>query len=756
MQPSHSQDLRAAASSALVRHGVLELMAAIEQLREQLAQLRRERSIARGTMPWWEVPHGASVDSSRARVLDRRVGELELAERDRLSAFEHAVDQAQAELPPIGIVVRVERCLDLSHAAALSSTSPDDALVAALEDLADRVLGLWAPGLSTEMAADELMDPARASAAAAADPGPPRPDPRLGWAASTPSEILCRAARALDRPEIDAARERVVRERAEYEQCAARLHEVRKGAGLLRRSTSHDAAARERLVHQVATERHELTAAWEALHHAVGHALAATPPLHIARTAVAAAGVLRARLTTWEVVIVPTSRPPGTMMFSPRVSRRGRAVMFAALRDLQIATEEAFPGLLGLLAPSALPGVAPARPDGGDAHGPYRQPPKAEPIAAAAFGGQDVVSAVAHRARESGLDQRLRSLVAHGAALGAVARSERRVTSERGIFEKIGGWFSSQEDPVEARTRWHRALAFAMLDQAEATIASARSGMFALDFRAALAAAAGRFIAISVVSKRAPIRLTCALRGQHETIEALAEARRLLVGAWGDPGDRMALIQELHATLRPGTWVGRSHSVGQAPRALSRRELVAVLADQLCQTPFLAVAEILASANHEWMEASRLATDASSRVTLWDRLNVVTDSEAEITKKSQGAVADRAYREGRAAFARVDALLEQALAAYPPAAVVHRLDEVTRSVSGLHAIKVKQMPRRPWNIPELEDQLLAPYACEMWGTELARDAFSRLATAAVHAFGMMLSDTEILADHCERALDAPP
>ena len=58
-----------------------------------------------------------------------------------------------------------------------------------------------------------------------------------------------------------------------------------------------------------------------------------------------------------------------------------------------------------------------------------------------------------------------------------------------------------------------------------------------------------------------------------------------------------------------------------------------------------------------------LATDATERVTLWDRLNVLTDSEAEATKKSQGALADRAYREGRAAFVQVDTLLEQALEA---------------------------------------------------------------------------------------------
>ena len=46
------------------------------------------------------------------------------------------------------------------------------------------------------------------------------------------------------------------------------------------------------------------------------------------------------------------------------------------------------------------------------------------------------------------------------------------------------------------------------------------------------------------------------------------------------------------------------------------------------------------------------------------------------------------------------------------------------------------------------------YECQLWGGPYATAALSRLATATFQAFGPMLSDTEILAAHWERALDA--
>ena len=52
------------------------------------------------------------------------------------------------------------------------------------------------------------------------------------------------------------------------------------------------------------------------------------------------------------------------------------------------------------------------------------------------------------------------------AALGALSRQKRRLAGERGLFDKVTAWVSSEDDPLDARARWHRALAFSMLDQA--------------------------------------------------------------------------------------------------------------------------------------------------------------------------------------------------------------------------------------------------------------------------------------------------
>lgn len=657
-----------------------------------------------------------------------------------------SLEAGARELPPLDIAHRIERCIAMARldGGVGFGTDADDAIARDLEALADRVVEIWAPGLDIDGVVRTLIEPARAAEAAARLAGPLREDDRLGWAADVPDAVEARAARAIQRPEIEAVRGRVTREAAEHAAATARVRSLREKRSVLRELAGgghEEARLLKDAERSAAIEQDELTNAWETLYDAIDDAVAtALPPLRIARHALAAAGVLRARLTSWDIVLGPLSPDRQLTAFQRSRSVRPRALLFAALRHLCRAYEATFPGV------GALVGLGrtgdPPQPTAATG-GPYRAPAAKEETAGGPR-GDDLLAAVIQRARAEGLDVHLRTLLAHGALLGAIARSRvRQARAGRLLLQALPS-FDPTEDLLGERGMWHRTMAYAMLDAATAAIARARRGLPLLDLREHLVGArvVGHAIWADVAMPDGLVRAW--LLGHTETSACLDAARRVFVNAWGDFGDRGALVRDVVARVassQPGAAPGEWRETRRPP---SRHELIAMMAETARRDGLAAIVERAEAAHRAYVDAANRSEQARKAITFWDELNVFWTSEAEAERESQAERRHAMEREGRAAYAALDEVVDRALAVYPPAILFYRIEHARAAAQALRA-ESYYVPGRP----------SGRYYGRVLGKDALVTALDRMGTALIHAFGALPSDAEILARHWQRSIAEP-
>lgn len=650
-----------------------------------------------------------------------------------------SVEAAARELPPIEIALRVARCIEMSRLDGEVGFEPerDAAIVAELEALADRVVELWAPGLVIEQAATELMHAEGCRAAAGRHPGGALgEDERLGWAPVAPDEAVARAAAALERPEIAAIRQRFAEEEGRHGAAVRRVRSLRGQRSVLRDLAGKgfdEALALQEAEQRAVIDEEGVNGAWESLYDAVDDAFAvALPPLRIARQALAAAGILRARLTSWDVYVGPYPQLYGMFLaLHPRRSVRPRALLFAALRHLRRAVQDVFPDVAALTGLGGAESTTPRQPPAG---GPYRAlvAPVAEPPRS-----EDLFATVIERARGLGLDAHLRTLLAHGALLGSIARTRVRKGETAGALARSMPSYDAVADVLGERGKWHRTMAYLMLDAATHAVAQARRGLPPLELRERVVAA---FTNGRAMSAQYAGGGGARLIGHLETMACLDGARAVCSAAYGDPGDRMALARDVaaHVARSPRGHARTWHGPGSPPRS----ELVAAMAEVVRDHGLPEIINQLDQAYGAYVDAEARLRKASSEITFWDDLNVFYDSEAEVELKVQGERRTAVAPEVRALFLKLEELIDRALATvHPPSLVLYRIEQARTATAAVraHAYTVGR----------------GSYAAVASGKETALKAIDHVGSALCVAFGSLPSDAEILARHWQGSIAAP-
>lgn len=254
-----------------------------------------------------------------------------------------------------------------------------------------------------------------------------------------------------------------------------------------------------------------------------------------------AAGVLQARLHGVELAFdgggalarVPTSR--------------FRGLFLAALVDLRGVLDATLPGLGALVA--ARGGVRDAEDLARAAQaqaaadvGPYRRagvaeddaPPPPPPTRAALEAQLDVAF------ERLGLRARRDRALAHAAMLASLSRWRRAAAIRVGLVDRLAFWSESEEQGalagLEARERWHRGLAHAMVEDAIGCVRAGTQGVFVVALRDALVRAHLEVDGLGTTRGSSSVSMSCPVLRHGEARAAVDDLAAAVGAAWGMRG----------------------------------------------------------------------------------------------------------------------------------------------------------------------------------------------------------------------------
>lgn len=148
----------------------------------------------------------------------------------------------------------------------------------------------------------------------------------------------------------------------------------------------------------------------------------------------------------------------------------------------------------------------------------------------------------------------------------------------------------------------------------------------------------------------------------NETVAGREAARHAILVARASLGGLLGLQGELEDLAHA---VGTALRTGVLPRPLGEAALVRALAERLARGPFLSLYTQLQVAAAQHRAGLRVGRQAAREISLLDRLNILTDSEAETRSKHADATVKKSRRVETQARQRVHDLLIAELAAHP-------------------------------------------------------------------------------------------
>ncbi len=631
------------------------------------------------------------------------------------------------------------------------SPSADGGLVAVVSALRSIVQRAWMPDLDEVALLDSL---AAAPPTPVSRPAPKRrADRALRYAPLANAELLELGLSGQAGKAVEGHAAFARKELAELDAIIARHEESRNARLLTKLGLDIDEQTRE-LGEHLTREQREYCAAAVRLEQLARHALSAYPPFAIYDAAGAALGTA----TIFPQLVEPRVLAGGVMMDDHSSHRR--AAVGLALCRLREVVAWAFPGALG-------PGARPRKPP------PLRRPaspyrsasarksekarqPALEPHSAAAM----LHAVTASRARQS-FEHALPYLASLGCLVAADQRAGRRW---REGHSRDARSHAEAADRRRRRAEWQRSSVFWMLQDAHQRLAHTLRGNFRFELWRAIRDARAAILAIStdMSSKGGPLTTEDAFVGMmggttasgprafHLSVqEVLARLRGLadlLQVTWGLPLDMDTLIADVAAQIPR---LSSAPSFGPPPLggALSYPELTLVLARSLAGTRFVASAEAYRAAAATFQRARAEAARAGERVTLWDKLNLVTDSPAERERDDWKKLRNE---QGDAAMVLIDELrteMLKALAVYPPALAYFALGRVCAAV-----LAVRIEARRGGKYSSSRYEIL--------GHGEAHHALAEWTAHAISVFGPILTPGDWLAESVCRTLadlqNAPP
>ncbi|HEY8380417.1 MAG TPA: hypothetical protein VIK91_28235, partial [Nannocystis sp.] len=440
----------------------------------------------------------------------------------------------------------------------------------------------------------------------------------------------------------------------------------------------------------------------------------AYPPLDFYHGVVEALGVA-ARL---EVIKAQTIAETGEVV--TRRSIAYRAPLLAALRRLQAVFATTFPGI--------------PRPE-----------ELAHPAGIAAPDLHDHPSARAFllAAERSRLPQLRDELLAHAAMAGQTARELAEVAERISLLDRLVFWSDTPDERAEDELVARKELNLAWTEKAwndllaEARAVGCRVGpLAARDLAVTTAELIGK---IHTDPGSSSFPKNCRVYGREEALAALQRLRELFLHFYGVPYPGSALLPRAAEAAPVAVTVDPDPIHGW--RRLEPDELYGFFAHCLAPTKFGAIYRRLAERQTELAGLRRVHSEVKEDISLWDRINIFTTTEAEAKRD---ALEDemRGIRVDMATLnERMHSLFREALAAYPPALLASGIDAVIDAVESIRAscqsytVTVGSGKNR---------RTETRYRCVLHGKPEALDAMRRWCAEMVHIFGEQLTYPDLL------------
>jgi hypothetical protein len=664
--------LKATALEILDRHGLQETLARRSGLERELRAL--------GAPHDWNgggafSPIGPAESSQRAIQLAAELEQLTQRSYQQLQA-------AAAEHAPLAMALSVAhlRSRFLREPIGVGGKVPRD-FRAAAQELFDRIAAIWAPDTDEEQLVRLLSDRAQLQALATGAPAVEE-HPQLGYAPASFQTIARIAATAL-LPKYDQLLAIGHKEDAEWRARAQELRAERKKQGLL--------AGDEPLMPlqvAVAREQHEAMAAIESLYESVDTAVDAFPPFRIRTALRPLLPELNLPTTVREFVLNPAT---GQLVSLPSLSTR--ILLGHALARLVRITNEVFPGLLGLINAPEQASRANER-----AKSPFREAQAEQDVPTLSSEGElfaDLDKAAVFRS----LDQSLM----HASVLGRLKLAEPKAKARVKVVDILNVFQQSPEQQVEAglreRRNWHAEVLLTLTAAAPGHVHQYARHYLPLELHrlvCALHDAAGvvraRLVDYDPHFGFSKPKATVDYLGT--LLSALSILTNTVGRSTGLSGSALQLAERVANALRTGD--AGSPFPGTS-NLLHYDRLVRCLAFNFRSQSGTRFAEQVerygALIAYAQQNASR-SQQADAAVTLFDRINVFTDSPAEAARDQSAAASKHQHWEAQQLFSHIHQELDVALRAYPPGRAFFSIDAMRIAAESIHAVAVNTSAMR--------------------------------------------------------------
>lgn len=719
-------DLRETIALEVQRHGLPDLRAEQAVLERELFSLDRREGELRQSISLWDrwmlftdTPAEAQLKASK-----RRRREVERSLRHVQGWISRANAAIGEVCPPFAVSLRLRECVHLAYTGLviegrlLRRIGRDDDLREALGGLADLLRATYFPALDFAALRRRLAD-ARAcqELAALAEIEAPG-DRRTGVAPLVGDAPLGRIAeRLLDNGYI-AARSREDELMGRCRELAARHLEAGGAVSWWDRLNVFTRSPDELVRDQAAAELRGAQDALRRLHerqHALLHdAMRAYPPLDLYHGVVEALGIA-SQLTIEKEAGVAES---GAVVQRPVI--RMRPLLLAALRRLQRTLAAAFPGVpspreLGVRVAPEEPGLR----------------------------GHPAAAAFLARAGASRLARVRDETLAHAAMVGQVSRELDEVARRISLLDRLVFWSDTDderaEDELAARAGlgrgWTEAGWQALLGEARAIGA----GIGPLAARDAAVAAAQAIAEIHTDPGSSSFPKRCEVYGREAAIAALLALRGVFARIYGADGPGAALLAAAAAAAPAACEVYEHPEHGYEP--LTPEQLHGLLAASLAETDFAARYQALHAARGALQGARQVRASAEQQISLWDRINIFSTTEAEARR--DGARAEITSISGQVAVEQqaVATRFRRALSNYPPALLCVELDAVIEAVEDIRATcQAYTVTRGSGKNRRTETR----YRCVLHGKTAAVQQMQRWSALMVDVFGPQLGYVELL------------
>ncbi len=665
--------LKANALETLERHGLLQTLARRDALERELKTLGSPRNWNAGGAfsPW-----GTSEVDQRAAQLSAELEQLTQRSYQQLQA-------AAAEHAPLGVALSVAhlRSRFLREPIGVGGKVPRD-FRASAQELFDRIAAIWAPDCDEEQLVRLLCDRAQLQALAAGAPAVEE-HAALGYAPASFQTIARIAASAL-LPKYDQLLAITHKEDAEWRAITEQLRAERKKQSFFSESES----ALMPLQAALAREQHEAMGAIESLYESVDTSVDAFPPFRI-RTALRPLLLeLNLPTTVRELVLNPGT---GQLVSVPSLSTR--ILLGHALARLVRVTNEVFPGLLGLInAPEE------AARTNERAKSPFREAQVEDEVPALSSEGELFADLDKAQVFLS-LDQSLM----HASVLGRLKLAEHKAKGRVKVVDILNVFQQSPEQRAQAglseRRSWHAEVLLTLTATAPGYVHQHARHYLPLELHrivCGLHDAAGSLRArlVDYDPHFGFSQPKAAVDNLGTLLNAMSVLTNTVGRSTGLSGSALQLADRVAAALRSregGSPFPRTFNL------LHYDHLVRCLAFTFRSQTGTRFAEQVerygAMIAHAQQNAFR-SQQADAAVMLFDRINVFTDSPAELERDHTAAASKQQLGEAQHLFSSIHQELDVALRAYPPGRAFFSIAAMRVAAERIHAVAVNTSAMR--------------------------------------------------------------